>query len=108
MSQNTPIREWLHKHDYEDIAELIEQVMAGWKRKGTKTRRNWWAVLAGNKNGTPKVIEGVTFPILKTAQARQGMTVTDNALCRNETEVAPGVVTGGRWAHRSNMLDAED
>lgn len=108
MSKTTPIREWLHKNSYGYIVDLIEQVMAGWKLKGTKTRRNWWAVLAGNKNGTHKVIEGVKFPILKTAQARQGMTVTDSALCLNETEVAPGVITGGRWANRSNTLDAED
>lgn len=97
MPENIPIREWLLNNGYADIAELIEQVMNGWKIKGTKTRRNWWDVLAGNKNGTPKTIEGVTFPILKAAQLRKGICITDNAICRNEDEAVPMVVESGRW-----------
>lgn len=97
MPKNIPIREWLLNNGYEDVAELIEQVMNGWKIKGTKTRRNWWEVLAGNKNGTPKTIEGVTFPILKAAQIRKGISITSNAICRNEEEVVPMVIESERW-----------
>ena len=103
MSENKPIREWLLENSYPDIAALIDQVMNGWKSKGTKTRRNWWDVLAGRKNGTPCTIEGVTFPILKVAQIRKGITVTENAICRNESEVAPSIVTSGRWPNKTNV-----
>jgi hypothetical protein len=97
MVENIPVREWLLQNEYADVAALIDNVMNGWKSKGTKTRRNWWDVLAGNKNGTPKTIEGITFPVLRAAQARKGIPVTDNALCRNEAELVPEIVVNGRW-----------
>jgi hypothetical protein len=108
MPENRPIREWLLEYGYGDVAGLIEQVMNGWKLKGTKTRRNWWDVLAGNKNGTPKSIEGISFPVLRAAQVRKGIPVTDNALCRNKTEIIPGVVVNGRWAKKDVAPDPED
>jgi hypothetical protein len=108
MLENEPVRKWLLENDYEDVAALIEQVMNGWRSKKTKTRRNWWDVLAGHKNGTPKTIEGVTFPILKAAQIRKGIAVTDNALCRNKGEIAPGVVINGRWISKEHPFSEED
>lgn len=108
MRENKPIREWLRENDYKDIAELIEKVMSGWKSKGSKTRRNWWDVLAGHKKGTPRIIEGVTFPILKAAQIRKGWKVTDNAICRNEEEIIPDVVVNGRWAYKDNISTDND
>lgn len=108
MPENKPIREWLLENDYKEVAKLIDQVMNGWKLKGTKTRRNWWDVLAGHKKGTPRIIEGVTFPILKAAQIRKGWKVTDNAICRNEAEIIPGVVINGRWANKANISTDND
>ena len=83
---NITIRKWLKINSYEDIEILIENVMGIWKIKGAKTRRNWWDVLAGGKNGTPRIIEGIRFPVLKAAQIREHVTITKNAICRNENE----------------------
>lgn len=97
MSNRLSIRKWLVQNGYEDVAASIVQIMAGWQLKGTKTRRSWWDVLAGGKDGKPKNIEGVTLPVLKSAQIRMGVPVTPNALCRNESEDIPSVIHGGRW-----------
>ena len=100
MNKNIPIRQWLLPNNDEDVAALIDQVMHGWKQKGTKTRRNWWDVLAGDKRGDPRVIEGTKFPVLKAAQLRKGVPITDNAICRNEVELFPDSYPNGRWGHR--------
>ena len=50
---NITIRKWLIINSYGDIEILIDKVMDIWKIKGAKTRRNWWEVLAGGKNGKP-------------------------------------------------------
>jgi hypothetical protein len=100
MPDNQNIRQWLNENNYGDIVNLIEQVMDAWKKKRTKTRRNWWDVLAGHKNGTPRTIEGVTFPVLKAAQIRKDFEVTNSAICRNEKEIFPGILNSGRWAKR--------
>lgn len=42
MPQNLSARQWLVQNSYTDIATLIDTVMEGWKKKGSKTRRNWW------------------------------------------------------------------
>lgn len=97
QGSNMSIRKWLSDNDYNDVAQLIDEVMNGWKGKGTKTRRNWWDVLAGGKNGTPRTIEGITFPVLKAAQLRKGISVSKNALCRNEEECIPSIRETGRW-----------
>jgi hypothetical protein len=71
--------------------------MNGWRAKGTKTRRNWWDVLAGCKDGNPRIIGGISFPVLSAAQIRNGMPVTVDAICRNENEKIPQKMTSGRW-----------
>ncbi len=97
MSHNISVRKWLISNNYADVASLIDIVMDGWKTKGTKTRRNWWDVLAGGSNGRSRTVEGVTFPVLKAAQIRKGVPITDNAICRNEAEEIPGTYGTGRW-----------
>ena len=99
MQSNTSIRKWLVLNGYSDVAGLIEIIMNGWKEKGKKTRRNWWDVLAGGKNGRNRIIEGVVFPVLKAAQIRKGIRISDNALCRNENEIVPQPLINGRWKH---------
>jgi len=94
---NLPVRKWLIQNGYEDVAASIEQIMDGWQTKETKTRRSWWDILAGGKNGKSRTIEGVTLPVLKAAQIRMGIPITKNAICRNETEKVPEVVRNGRW-----------
>jgi hypothetical protein len=99
-STNVNTRQWLIENGYEDVACLIDKVMAGWRRKGTKTRRNWWEVLAGNADGSPKIIEGVEFPVLRAARIRQQLDVPASCLCRNKREKIPSVVKQGRWTSK--------
>ena len=91
-------RDWLRQNDYEDVAELIDEVMAARAARGSKERRNWWDVLAGGKDGRPNVVAGREFPVLRIAQARQGKPITPNAICRNNDERPPDMVRTGRWA----------
>jgi hypothetical protein len=88
---NGSIRQWLEANNYNDVAELIDDVRAMWARQGKKTRRNWWEVLAGDKNGKGKIIEGKEFPVLTAARIRQGLPKTRGSLCRNEAETIPNV-----------------
>lgn len=90
-------RRWLRENDYDDVADMIDEVMQEWKLAGKKTRRNWWDVLAGRKNGAPSQREGRTFPVLKAAQIRQGKPITKNAICRSPEEEIPSIVRSGRW-----------
>ena len=90
-------RQWLRANDYDDIADMIDEIMSEWQVTGKKTRRNWWDILAGRKNGKPCEREGRKFPVLRAAQLRQGKPVTANAICRNPKEEVPAIVMSGRW-----------
>src|SRR5690242_14764450 len=92
------IRKWL-RADYRDVLALIEEVEAEWRAAQNRQRRNWWDVLAGGPNGTPCVVAGREFPVLRAAQIRKRVPVTANALCRNEEEIAPNF-RFGRWRRR--------
>jgi hypothetical protein len=35
--------------------------------------------------------------VLKAAQIRKGVPITQNAICRNENEVIPEIAKTGRW-----------
>jgi len=94
-------RQWLLESGYEDVAALIDQALANIESKGRKSRRNWWDTLAGGPGGKPSVREGIEFPVLRVAQIRQGVLVTPNAICRNEHERPPDVVTTNRWPHKT-------
>lgn len=90
-------RVWLRENHYDDIVERIERVMATWKAEGKATRRNWWEILAGNEDGTPRIAGGIEFPILKAARIRQGLPDVPHAIQRNPDEVPPPVRVSGRW-----------
>lgn len=90
-------RKWLRDNNYNDIADMIDELIEEWNKTGKGTRRNWWEVLAGDKKGKSRVIYGRTFPVLKTAQIRKGVTVTDNAICRNTDEKQPDIKQNNRW-----------
>ena len=90
-------RGWLRQNGYEDIVELIDEVVATLAARSSKERRNWWDVLAGGKDGRPSVVAGREFPVLCVAQARQGRPITPNAICRNNNEHPPAIVRTGRW-----------
>ena len=93
-------REWLGQNGYEDVVELIDEVMAALAARGSRERRNWWDVLAGGRNGKPSVVAGREFPVLRVAQARQGRPITANAICRSDGEQPPEVVRTGRWSEK--------
>ena len=76
---NITIRKWLIINSYGDIEILIDKV------------------LAGGKNGKPRIIEGIYFPVLKAAQIREHVNITQNAICRNENEEIPKKKINGRW-----------
>lgn len=90
-------RKWLRTNGYDDVADLIDEIVKEWRASGNGTRRNWWDVLAGRWNGQPCVTAGRKFPILRAAQIRQGRPITPNAICRNENENVPPLVKPSRW-----------
>lgn len=93
-------REWLRANNYEDVAVLIDQVMAKISIRGSKQRRNWWETLAGGSNGKPIVREGIEFPVLRAAQLHQRVPITPNAICRNPEEKPPEPRNTNRWPGR--------
>lgn len=96
----TTAREWLRTNGYEDIVQIIDEAMQEWASKGIKTRRNWWELLAGTKNGQPRTLHGREFPVLRVAQKRQGLPVTANAIERTTREKAPSVRDTNRWPNK--------
>jgi len=94
------VRKWLAQNGYDDILKIINEIMDEWKRDGKKTRRNWWDILAGDKNGKSRVINGRKIPVLKAAQIRAGLPITKNALCRNENESTEEKWITNRWREK--------
>ena len=79
-SSRITVRSWLIENGYPEVAEMINEIQVEWKISGKHTRRNWWDVLSGGKNGSPRTIYGRQFPVLQAAQVRQGKPITQNAL----------------------------
>lgn len=98
MSNQGDARVWLRNNGYEDVTDSIDRLLVKWKKKGKKTRRNWWDILAGGKNGIPRTVDGVEFPVLKAAQIRQGKTITKNSIKRNAREERLSVRHQARWS----------
>ena len=90
------VRQWLRANDYGDVADLIEDILAELKAKGSKERRNWADVLCGNQ-GKPVEVAGRTFPILASAQVSRGLPVSPSAIQRNRDERFPPARKTGRW-----------
>jgi DNA adenine methylase len=99
-SSRESARAWLARNAYEDYAALIGKVMADWKAKGSKERRDWWLMMSGDSKGHPRVICNREFPVLAAFQERQGKPVTENAERRNENEVTPKIQKQARWTKR--------
>ena len=95
-------RQWLRENNYDDVADLIDEVVNEWKAGGKQTRRNWWEILAGDSKGEPRVVAGRKFPILRAAQLRQGVTPTEDAICRNPNEEIPTIRLTKRWTEKRN------
>lgn len=105
-SSSESARAWLARNGYEDYADLIDEVMAEWKAKGSKERKDWWLVMSGGTTGKPLRICGRIFPVLASFQERQGKPVTENAERRNEIEVTPPIKKQVRWAGKKRRKQA--
>jgi DNA adenine methylase len=103
---NESARAWLARNGYEDYAALIDEVMAEWKAKGSKERKDWWLVMSGGTTGKSLRICGRVFPVLASFQERQGKPVTENAERRNEIEVTPPIQKQVRWAGKKRRKQA--
>ena len=90
-------RDWLRDNGYEDVADLIDEVVAKCKARGSGERRDWWDILAGDSKGQSRVVAGREFPVLWAAQRRQGRKPTPNAQRRNLREKPPPIRQTGRW-----------
>lgn len=91
-------REWLRANGYGDVAGMIEEIMKDWREVGNRQRRDWWAVLAGRKDGTACVVAGRTFPVIANIQRRQGVKVSKSAIRRKKRETKPPPIrVDGRW-----------
>jgi hypothetical protein len=91
------VRKWLRENGYDDVADLIDDVMEEWIRSGARTRRNWWDTLAGDDHGRPYTVAGREFPILAVARERQGKPPVPGALRRSRREKPPPVRKTKRW-----------
>ncbi len=100
MSANQSAREWLWANGYGDVLALIDEITTEWREAGNRQRRNWWAVLAGGKDGNPVVVSGRKFPVLVAAQRRQGIKISKRAVRRKrrETKARP-IRVSNRWPH---------
>jgi len=96
-------RDWLRHNGYEDVVVLIDRAKAKMAARGSKQRRNWWDILSGGPNGKPCVCEGIQFPVLRVAQARQGVQVTPNAIHRSAREQPPDVIPTSRWPAKKSQ-----
>lgn len=84
-------------NEYYEVAKMIDDIQTEWRITGKKTRRNWWDVLSGGKNGKPYIIYGHEFPVLQAAQIRQGKPITKNAIKKSDSESALPIVHTKRW-----------
>lgn len=80
MERKAKVKTWLAENGHSEVLEMIETQEKAWAEQGKKTRRNWWDVLAGGKNGKPRVIGGVSFPVLESAQKRMKRDLTATAV----------------------------
>jgi hypothetical protein len=97
------VREWLRRNGCDDVAALIDEVMAEFSAAGSKERRNWADVLSGGKDGKPIKVAGREFPVLKSAQTSRGKAVAPNSIFRNEKEEFPDARQTGRWPKRKRQ-----
>jgi hypothetical protein len=97
MERSEDARIWLRQNGYDDVAAKIDRIIDRWQKEGKATRRNWWDILAGGRDGRPRSVAGVEFPVLRAAQKRKGLPVTPNAVSRNRKEKVPSVRISGRW-----------
>jgi hypothetical protein len=98
MTSENDARIWLRAHGHADVAKQIDAIMEGWRERRVKTRRNWWDVLAGDREGNPRKVEGVLFPVLAAARRRKGWPRSASEVGSGEAAPAPAT---NRWEERT-------
>ena len=76
--ENQSAKDWLIANGHSEVVQMIDDVTDEWRARGKETKRNWWAVLAGDSAGQPRTISGRQFPVFQVAQLRQGWVVYKN------------------------------
>ncbi len=71
MKRGEDVRSWLRRRGHGTVVAKIDIAIRKWAREGKKTRRNWWDILAGDKNGNPRRVHGIAFPVIEAARRRQ-------------------------------------
>lgn len=98
-------RTWLRENGYRETAEMIEEIIKEWQRFGKKTHRNWWDVLAGDRNGNPRRVEGRLFPVYNAARQRQGLAPIAHAVDERKKALQEQELT--HWAVPIKQLQKE-
>jgi hypothetical protein len=97
MPKDSDARVWLRTAGFDDLADRIDLIMESWRKRGLKTRRNWWEALAGTPRGMPMTVEGVQFPIISAVRHRLGLDPVKGAVDLPPTVVVPPQVQQVRW-----------
>jgi len=98
VNPNNQARPWLRRNGYEDIADMIDRIIAENRALGKKTRRNWWDVLAGSRKGAAYTVNGRSFPVLATLRSRKGYPPVKHAIKRRkEHETPTPIQVTPRW-----------
>jgi len=100
MGKRQTARQWLRANGYDDVADMIDEIMAEWREAGNGQRRDWWAALGGRKDGKGCVVAGRTFPVIAIIRRRQGIKPARDALRRRRREAKPPPIrVTNRWPH---------
>jgi len=73
MISENKARVWLRANGYSETADQIDGVMNDWRARGVETRKNWWDVLAGTKEGVPCVVAGIEFSGTRLGPSPKGL-----------------------------------
>jgi hypothetical protein len=99
MKSPVSVRKWLLENGYPEVASQIDEIIEEWRVTGQRTRRNWWDILAGDKDGKPRTVAGRAFPVLRVVRLRQHLPEAVEAMTRGE-KTAPPIIPQARWAEK--------
>jgi len=92
------IKSWLEENNYSEYLGRIATAEKRIAQKGIRTRRSWFEAFAGKKNGQPRFIHGVEFPVIKAIRKREGLPPVSWAIEKKKGEKAPPKKESGRWS----------
>lgn len=96
---------WCRQSNYPELALFVEGLMKQWAAEGNGTRRNWWDLFAGTRDGKQRKVRGIEIPILQAARKRKSWPIVQGALCKNPEEQIPGISLQTRWDHKRDLRE---